>query len=150
MPKSRDYVFVLWGDQFDGVAATIFVTELRKAGLRVKIVGLASRRLSGTHGLALVPDLTLDQALPLAGRAICLIIPHTSPGLKRLQNDPRLREFLSRAQANNARFVIGQLKGADLAALDLLPLAADQVRVYPHSEDLVAFAQEVAASLVAV
>jgi hypothetical protein len=147
MSKFSDYVFVLWGDQFEEVAATIFVTELREAGLRVKVVGLTPRRISGAYGLALVPDLTLDQALSLAAKAVCLVIPYRSRGLKRLKNDPRLRDFFSRVQANKARFVIGQLNGDDLANLDLFPISADNVVVYPDKEELVEFARELAGSL---
>ena len=69
MRKLNDYVLVLWAERFDEAAATIFVTVLREAGLRVKVVGLTPPPVSGAHGLALVPDLSLDQALPLAALA---------------------------------------------------------------------------------
>jgi hypothetical protein len=146
MPKSRDYVFVLWGDKFEEATATIFVTELRKAGLRVKVVGLTAQRTSGVHGLALVPDLTLDQALPLAAEAICLIIPYTSRGIKRLKNDPRLRKFFSRARTNRAKIVIGQLNGIDIAEVGLFP-STNNLLIYPDSEGLVGFARELAGML---
>ncbi len=68
MPRTQDYVFVLWGDRFEEVAATIFVAELRQAGLRVKVVSLTRRRVNGGHGLALLPDLTLEEALPVKCR----------------------------------------------------------------------------------
>ncbi|NJN98486.1 MAG: DJ-1/PfpI family protein [Anaerolineales bacterium] len=83
MARHRDYVFVLWADQFEEAPATIFVTELREAGLRVKVVGATPAPISGLHGLALVPDLTLDQALTLLAQVICLIIPQTGRGYLR-------------------------------------------------------------------
>jgi len=144
MSNYHDYVFVLWGDQFEEAAVTIFVSELREVGLRVKVVGLTSRRINGMYGLALIPDLTLDQALRLANRIICLIIPYTSPGLTRLKNDPRLRELCRRAYFNNAKFVIGHLDEAELVTLDLFPIANDNLLVYPPNEDLVIFARQVA------
>lgn len=149
MLQSNGYIFVLWGHNFEEAIATIFVTELRGAGLRVKVVGLTPRRISGSHGLILVPDLTLDQALRLAINAICLIIPHTSQGLKRLKNDPRLRHLFNQSLENQAKFVISQLNETDLADLDLLPVpAASQIVVYPiNKPEVVGFARELANSL---
>ncbi len=46
MSDYQNYVFVLWGEQFDELAAVVFVTELRDIGLCVKIVGLTLRRIN--------------------------------------------------------------------------------------------------------
>jgi putative intracellular protease/amidase len=147
MPKSKDYVFVLWGSEFEEMTATIFVTELRRAGLWVKVVGLTRRRSNGVCGLALVPDLTLEEALPLACHTICVVIPCGWPNLKRLKNDPRLPDFFDQAHTNQAKFVIGPLREADLVKLKLFPITSDNVMVYPHQEDLVGFVHELAGLL---
>lgn len=141
MPKVDPTVFILWGNGFDEVAATIFVTELRRAGLRAKIVGLTRRRSSGAYGLVLEPDLTLEMALPLAGSATCLVVPYASSGHKRLANDPRLSEFFGMAQMNQARFILGPLDEADLS---LFPPAMDQVVIDLESEDLIKVARDTA------
>lgn len=107
MSRTRDYMFVLWADRFDESAATVFVTEFRIAGLRTKLVSLVSHASAGANGLALAPDLTLDQALPLAGRAACVVIPGGAAAVKRLGDDPRLRVFLAEAHAHGALFVVG-------------------------------------------
>lgn len=144
--RMKRYVLVLWGDKFEETAATIFVSELRKAGLRVKVVGLTRQQTKGAHGLGLIPDITLEQALPLAHRTACVVLPCTLPVAQHLKNDPRLHDFLIRADANQARFVVGQLTETDLADLDL-GLTIEQVTMYPESEDLVEFARDVASSL---
>jgi putative intracellular protease/amidase len=144
MSQSAELIFVLWGNGFDETTATIFITELRRAGLQVKLVSLTQRRSNGTYGLALVPDLTLEQILPLADRTRCMIVPYTSTGNKRLRNDPRLSEFFERAHANQARFVIGPLDQADLA---MFPPDIDKVIVEPGSEALIKVARELARSL---
>lgn len=109
MPTCKHYIFVLWGHNFDEQMATIFVTELRRAGWLVKVVGLTPGTLSGVHGLALLPDLTLGQALPLASRAVCIIIPTTSLDFDYLHTDPRLHNFIQQATVHGAQFVIGPL-----------------------------------------
>jgi len=147
MPKSNDIIFVLWGDNFEEAAATIFVTELREAGLRVKVVGLTPPNIKGSRGLALVPDLTLEQALPLAGQSVCLVIPCASPGIKRLNNDPRLGQLFRLARSNKAKFVVGQLRESDITDFGLLLLYAERVFMYPDREDLVKFARKLADSL---
>jgi hypothetical protein len=145
MSRPKDYVFVLWGDKFEETTAATFITELRKAGLLVKLVSLNSRQIRGAQGLALIPDLTLGQALPLAVNAICVIIPYTSPDLKQLKNDPRLCEFFSQACANKAKFVIRPLNETAIAELGLFPV--DNMVVYPEGGDLVGFVRELGSLL---
>ncbi len=99
--KFKDYIFVLWGNGFDSLATAIFVTQLRKAGLRVKLVALSRRNIRGTQGLTLLPDMTLEQALPLIKQVSCLIIPpHRG---NKLLNDPRIEKLIE--QIDSALFV---------------------------------------------
>jgi hypothetical protein len=142
MLKSKDYIFVLWSDGFDEMVATAFVTELREAGLLVKVVGLTLRQISGAHGLALMPDLTLDQALLLASQATCVIIPSAIGRRKQLNNDPRLRQFFEQARANQAQFITGRWYKSRPAGLELPTPVEESVMNYPETEDIVKFARE--------
>lgn len=148
-----NYSFVLWGNQFEAVPATIFVTSLRKAGLCVKIVSLNASQCKGAYGLALQPDLTLGKALSLANRSSCIIIPYSSPDITQLINDPRLPEFLSKAKDNGAKFVVGHLSKSEIGNIGLPPGLADCFVTYPdmrsadHAERLFKFADELARSL---
>jgi hypothetical protein len=54
-----DLILLLWSDRFDEAATAIFATELRQAGLAVKVVGLAGHQAAGSSGLVLGADLTL-------------------------------------------------------------------------------------------
>lgn len=148
MTRHCDYVLVLWADQFEEAPATIFVTALREAGLRVKVVGLTPPPISGSHGLALVPDLTLDQALGLVTQVVCLVIPQGIRGLQRFSDDPRLQKLLDLVAKNRARFVVGPLKEGDILKFDwfLLP-ALERLIVYPESEDLLKFTHKLIRSL---
>ena len=144
MSRSDGYIFVLWGNKFDEVAATIFVVELRKAGFLVKVVGLTPPNIKGEYGLALVPDLTLDQALQKAASAICIIIPNPAYQVKHLRNDPRVSELFQQAHSNNAKFVVGQF--CEDIRLDLDSLGITNIVEYPD-DDLVKFVRELVNSL---
>ena len=149
MFEPKGYIFVLWGDQFEAVSATVFVTELREIGLRVKLVSFNRTRITGTHGLTLHPDLTLEQILPLANKAISIIIPCGSLGTKQLENDPRLASFFRQAHESGAQFVIGQqLNRSYLVDINLLPPEKNNITIYPDDkEDLIGFARQLAISL---
>jgi len=150
MLKLANYNFVLWIDNCDEIAATVFTVEFRQAGSRMKVISLTRRQTCGASGLALVPDLTLERALPLADRASCVIIPCPLRVAQSLKNHPRLQEFFSLARSNQAKVVIGPLTGSDLDDLNLFSLSREDVIVYPGSEDLVQFAREFAGSLATV
>lgn len=140
MVMSKRYIFILWADQFEEAVATIFLTEFRRAGLSVKFVGLSHPWTKGAYGLILVPDLTLEQALPLASKVICTVIPCKSSRLKHLQADPRMQNFLMEGQANQAIFIFEQ----KLIGLNQLPISLENVITYPENEVLVEFARSLA------
>lgn len=132
-------IFLLWETLFEETPATIFVTELRSAGLRVKVVGLNSKPTAGAHGLALAPDLTLDAAMPLANQARYIIIPYGGGGPHRLRYDPRVRAFLEQALAQGAQLITNSAGVVALAALHLPSFAAEAVIVFPVNENLFEF-----------
>ena len=142
MGRSQPIVFVLWSHHFEEAPAVIFVSELRQAGLCVKVVSLQGRPMAGIHGLALVSDMTLGQALPLAGKASCVVMPCTTRQVTQLRSDPRLTDFFQQTAANHALFVIGQDQtGIDDATQHALT-AWGQVIRYPTVETLVLFVRE--------
>ena len=148
MSKPHGYIFVLWGDKFAEVTTTIFTCELREAGLKVRVVGLTPQPIQGRHGLALVPDIMLDQALLLATQVYCLIIPYASSSIQRLINDPRLCELFDQAQANQAKFVINKLNKTEFSNLIWLPEFGDeQILIYPTQAELAQFVRELAGIL---
>lgn len=131
-------VFVLWADRFDETAAALFVAELRRSGVRVKLVSLVSHPSPGAYGVSLVPDLTLEQALPLARYASAVIIPCGASGLSRLQNDPRLQEFLVNTSQTDSILMISEAGSAELEALTKASGASQPVVVFADEEDAMA------------
>lgn len=148
-------IFVLWGQQFDEAAATIFVTTLRQAGLRVKVVGLDGTLPVGMNGLALAADIPLSKALPFAGRTSCIIVPCQASLWPWLQQDPRLLELLVKSQQAGALLVLETSDGEPAAewAAVFAGLTADvqpaplAIKTYPPTETLNCFARQLAENL---
>jgi hypothetical protein len=142
-----DLILLLWSNHFDEAAAAIFATELRQAGLAVKVVGLSGQQAAGACGLVLGTDLTLSSALRLAHRAIGVILPCTPATVQRINNDPRVQELLERSCRNRARLVIQQANGLANSWLSQLPIASDYILSYDDAENLITFARTLARSL---
>ncbi|HEX9923988.1 MAG TPA: hypothetical protein VGD99_15125 [Anaerolineae bacterium] len=138
MSKSEQLTFVLWGSGFEEVMAAIFITELRRANRRVKLVGLTRRATGGAYGLALVPDLSLDEARLMAANAAWVIVPYRSSGLSQLQTDPRLPDFFR--AAHQARFITGPLAETDRS---LFPPDCQRTEIDPGDEGLVGWVRGV-------
>lgn len=140
-------IFILWETSFEEIPAAIFVTELRRAGLRVKVVGLHSKPTAGAHGLALVPDLTLEKALPLAAHACCIIIPSGAASAQQLSYDPRIRTFLEQAHQYGAQLITDPAGAAALRSLHWLPSLSVTVTIFPADEALFAFVRTLVTTL---
>lgn len=140
MARHEKIVFVLWGVGCDELAAVTFVITLRATGIAAKLVSVSGRQVRGAHGLALTPDYTLSQAVPLAHQAACVVIPCLAGSLVRFTRDPRLGEFLRQAQAQQAHFLLHDVRDIEtLLALGIVPVDAQMIDVYPQQAELLAF-----------
>lgn len=141
MVRHEKVVFVLWGTGCDELAAVTFVITLRATGIAAKLVGVSGRQVRGAHGLALTPDYTLSQAVPLAHQAACLVLPCPAGSLVRFTRDPRLREFLRQSQHHQARVLCHDQHALDkLHELGLIAVESTYpMSIYPRAEKLLAF-----------
>lgn len=147
MHKHQRYVFVLWGEGFDEAVAAVFITQLREAGLRVKVVGISQVQINGAHGLALVPDFMLERALSLVHMAICIIIPYSSPGIRSLGRDPRVPMLCNGVLSDGSLLITGPVTPEDLARLEIDISRIDQHRTYPSGQRLIPFAADIATDI---
>ncbi len=115
MSAAQSEVWVLWAERFDEATAALFVTEMRAAGLRTRLVSLGARAAAGVHGLTLVSDWTLEEALAQKQEVACLVLPAQMEGVQRLANDPRVTNLLDRLALGRAALVIGPPEAAALA-----------------------------------
>lgn len=106
MRHESPIIFLLWGRHFDEIDAVIFVSELRTAGLCVKVVGLEGRPTAGAYGLVITPDLALGQLSSLAQQAIAIVLPCSLDRMLHYAHDPRLVYFLQEAQRRQVCFIV--------------------------------------------
>jgi len=116
------YCVVLWGSSFEEMVAVIFVTALRQAGLPVQLIGLIGPHAAGVHGLALSPDMTLSEALPLARQTMCILIPCDPTTVCRIENDPRICTFFAEAAMNDALFIVSDSAAMAVTSLHTLAI----------------------------
>jgi hypothetical protein len=145
--KSVDRIFVLWGEKFDELAAAIFTCELRNMGLPVKIIGLTGQCSTGARGVVLCSDMSLSEALSLAPNAVGVVAPCNPTILKRMENDPRLLDFLRQADENQAQFVAQQRNGHLPGLFQHLAIATERITLYSAEDDLLAMGRILGRSL---
>jgi protein deglycase len=87
-------VLIPLADGFEEIEAVTMIDLLRRAGVEVVAAGLKPGPVTGSHGIALVPDTDLDAALGLDFDMVAL--PGGMPGAAHLADDPRVLDILRR------------------------------------------------------
>ena len=94
-----------------------WVCRLRAEGRRVYLVTVSGRRVRGSYGVALEPDISLDEALGLAAQASLIIIPCAIDALHPFSRDPRLDELLLLAGEAGTQFLANPSAQESIAKL---------------------------------
>jgi 4-methyl-5(b-hydroxyethyl)-thiazole monophosphate biosynthesis len=81
-------VLVPLAEGFEEIEAVTIIDVLRRAGVRVDVASLGDRRVTGSHGIALEADMTIDDAR--ADDYDLLALPGGMPGTLHLREDPRV------------------------------------------------------------
>jgi 4-methyl-5(b-hydroxyethyl)-thiazole monophosphate biosynthesis len=88
-------VLVPLAEGFEEIEAVTVVDLLRRADIEVHTASLANRRVTGSHGISVEADMSLDDAQ--AGDYDMIVLPGGMPGAEHLKQDARvialLREF---------------------------------------------------------
>jgi len=90
-------VLVPLAEGFEEIEAVTVVDVLRRAGVEVRTAGLAGLRVTGSHGITVEADATLDSVG--AGGFDMIVLPGGLPGSTHLREDPRVIALLREVQA---------------------------------------------------
>jgi len=82
---------------FEEIEAVTVVDLLRRAGIEVRTASLEGRQVTGSHGIRIEADITLDAA-DVADYDM-IVLPGGMPGADHLKNDARVVSLLQRFAA---------------------------------------------------
>ncbi len=85
-------VLVPLADGFEEIEAVTVIDLLRRAGIEVTTAGLSPGPVTGSHGIPISPDMTLDAAVELSFDMVAL--PGGMPGAAHLAADARILDLL--------------------------------------------------------
>jgi 4-methyl-5(b-hydroxyethyl)-thiazole monophosphate biosynthesis len=94
-------VLVLLAEGFEELEAVAVVDLLRRADIEVRMVALADREVTGSHGITVVADVSLDEVE--VGDYDMIVLPGGMPGTTHLKSDPRVTRLL-RQFAESGRY----------------------------------------------
>jgi 4-methyl-5(b-hydroxyethyl)-thiazole monophosphate biosynthesis len=87
---------------FEEIEAVTIIDILRRADVRVTVAGTVDGPVTGSRGVVIVPDTTLDRAADAAFDMI--VLPGGGPGTENLRRDPRIAGLV-RAQSDRGGYV---------------------------------------------
>jgi 4-methyl-5(b-hydroxyethyl)-thiazole monophosphate biosynthesis len=85
-------VIVPLAEGFEEIEAITVIDLLRRAGIEVETAALATRRVTGSHGIAVEADGLLEDLQHQAFDMV--VLPGGMPGAEHLKNDPRVLSLL--------------------------------------------------------
>lgn len=114
-------IYVFLADGFEEIEALAPVDFLKRAGIEVVTVGIASKEVTGTHNIKVVADITADEVC-FDDRLQGIILPGGMPGAENLNNSSLVQKAIDYCAENNkiiaaicaAPFILGRkglLKG---------------------------------------
>ncbi len=77
---------------FEEIEAVTVIDLLRRAGIAVSVASLGARWVTGSHGITIEADVTLEEAR--AGDYDMVVLPGGMPGAEHLKKDARVIELL--------------------------------------------------------
>jgi protein deglycase len=90
-------VLVPLAEGFEEIEAVTIVDLLRRAGIEVRTAALGDPQVTGSHGMTVAADMTLDSAV--VADYDMIVLPGGMPGADHLKNDARVVELLQRFAA---------------------------------------------------
>jgi len=121
---------VLMAEGFEEIELTSIVDILRRGGVTVTIAGLKDGLITGSRGMTMQPDVTLDKIKEMYD---IIILPGGSPGYVNLGNDRRVIDLVKKYNSD------GKIVAAICAAPSVLVkagiLAGKKVTIFKGMEN---------------
>ncbi len=105
-------VLVVLAEGFEEIEAITPIDVLRRAGLEVNIAGVGGRKITGSHGITVEADTTIDEVEELPD---AIVLPGGMPGAENLSKSAALMALLERMDEEGRQ--IGAICAAPAVAL---------------------------------
>ncbi len=119
---------------FEEIEAVTIVDILRRADVHVTVAGTVAGPVTGSRGVVIVPDTTLDQATD--SEFDMIVLPGGGPGTENLRRDPRITRLV-KAQSDRGGYVAA-ICAAPTVLGDAGLLAGRRVTSYPSNQSQLA------------
>jgi len=120
--------FVPLADGFEEIEAITIIDVLRRAGVEVDIVTLASMHVKGSHGVIVHADLFISNVN--AGDYDLAVLPGGMPGSRNLQKNPTVIEIVRHLHEEDK--IVAAICAAPLALQEAGVLTEDQFTMHPN------------------
>lgn len=121
---------VLMAEGFEEIELTTIVDILRRGGVTVTITGLKDGLITGSRGMKMQPDVTLDGIKEMYDM---IILPGGSPGYVNLGSDMRVIELIKRYNADGK--IIAAICAAPSVLVKAGILAGKKVTIFRGMEN---------------
>ncbi|MBI4549408.1 MAG: DJ-1/PfpI family protein [Candidatus Omnitrophica bacterium] len=124
-------VVIILADGFEEIEAVTPIDVLRRAGLNVRSAGLFGKTVTGSHGLKVEADMTVEE---FDGSADCLILPGGMPGSRHLNESKKVADLV-RTMSGSGKWVAGICAAPALALAPAGVLEGKKATCYPGFEN---------------
>lgn len=100
--KDAYMTYVFLADGFEEIEALTPVDLLRRAGVKVTLVGVTGKTVTGAHGISVVTDVAIEEAAAQNEHIDMIVLPGGLPGADNLRKSAIVGEFISRAHRSGA------------------------------------------------
>lgn len=125
--RSGGTVLVPLAPGFEEIEAVVIVDVLRRAGLAVRLAGLAPGPVCGAHGITLATDCTLDEVDP--AELALIVLPGGMPGSTNLAQDERVLALVRTLESTGR--LVAAICAAPLVLAKAGVLAGRRATAYP-------------------
>lgn len=127
---NRVLVYVATG--FEEIEAVTIIDLLRRANIEVTVAGLGGNSVTGSHGITLLTDLSIEEIDP--AEYDYLVLPGGQPGTNNLKNNTKVLESVKNFMQEKK--LIGAICAAPMVLWEAGILENRRVTSYPSEKDI--------------
>ncbi len=124
---------VLLIEGFEETEAVVVVDVLRRAEVQVTVIGVETRRVTGSHGISINVDAALQDVVAVGSCFDCVVLPGGMPGAGKLRDSAMVQEFVVAQHAAGA--IASAICAAPIALARFGLLQGKKAACYPGFEE---------------